>query len=161
MGATLHHGVQASRCSGFPCYRTQALAAQASVAVGHGLSCSSVCGIFLDQGSNLCPLHWQGDSYPLHHQKSPRSAFLYKAADRKSPFHHNLTQQHHFLSGWVTTGEEADIGNPGQETGPFWLGKLLSLSQIKGFNHFTSKFSSASIVLSPAGSFLPSCRARP
>ena len=30
-----------------------------------------VCGIFLDQGSNLCPLHWQLDSHPLALQKSP------------------------------------------------------------------------------------------
>ena len=28
----------------------------------HGLSCSEACGIFPDQGSNLCPLHWQADS---------------------------------------------------------------------------------------------------
>ena len=33
-----------------------------SVVVAHGLSCSAACGIFLDQGSNLCPLHWQADS---------------------------------------------------------------------------------------------------
>ena len=25
------------------------------------LSCSKACGIFLDQGSNPCPLHWQED----------------------------------------------------------------------------------------------------
>ena len=25
----------------------------------HGLSCSVACGIFSDQGSNVCPLHWQ------------------------------------------------------------------------------------------------------
>ena len=29
------------------------------------------CGIFPDQGSNLCPLHWQEGSYPLDHQGSP------------------------------------------------------------------------------------------
>ena len=34
----------------------------ASVVVAHGLSCSAACGIFLDQGSNPCPLHWQVDS---------------------------------------------------------------------------------------------------
>ena len=28
--------------------------------------------MFPDQGSNLCPLYWQEDSYPLHHQGSPR-----------------------------------------------------------------------------------------
>ena len=27
-----------------------------SVVVAHGLSCSETCGIFQDQGSNLCPL---------------------------------------------------------------------------------------------------------
>ena len=30
-----------------------------SVVVGHRLSCSAACGIFLDQGSNPFPLHWQ------------------------------------------------------------------------------------------------------
>ena len=33
--------------------------------MAHGLSCSAACGIFLDQGSNLCPLDWQADSSPL------------------------------------------------------------------------------------------------
>ena len=33
-----------------------------SVVVVHRLSCSAVRGIFPDQGSNLCPLHWQADS---------------------------------------------------------------------------------------------------
>ena len=32
------------------------------VAVAHGLSDSSACGIFLDQGLNPCPLPWQVDS---------------------------------------------------------------------------------------------------
>ena len=31
----------------------------ASVEVVHGLSCSTECGIFLNQGSNPCLLHWQ------------------------------------------------------------------------------------------------------
>ena len=35
-----------------------------------------VCEIFPDQGLNLCPLHWQADSYPLHHQASPDKGFL-------------------------------------------------------------------------------------
>ena len=30
-----------------------------SVVVAHGLSCPMACGIFPDQGSNLCPLPWQ------------------------------------------------------------------------------------------------------
>ena len=41
----------------------------------HRLSCSVACGIFLDQGSNPCPLHWQADSQPLHHQGSPTFFF--------------------------------------------------------------------------------------
>ena len=42
-----------------------------SVIVAHGPSCSAACGIFPDQGLNPCPLHWQADSQPLHHQGSP------------------------------------------------------------------------------------------
>ena len=38
-----------------------------SVVVAHGLSCSAACGIFPDQGSNPCPLHWQ-----VRHQGRPR-----------------------------------------------------------------------------------------
>ena len=43
---------------------------RASVVVAHGLSCSVACGIFPDQGSNPCPLHWQVDSCQLRHQGS-------------------------------------------------------------------------------------------
>ena len=38
-----------------------------SVLVAHRLSCSATCGIFLDQGSNLCLLLWQADPYSLSH----------------------------------------------------------------------------------------------
>ena len=41
------------------------------VVVAQGPSCSAACGIFPDQGSNPCPLHWQADSQPLRHQGSP------------------------------------------------------------------------------------------
>ena len=34
-------------------------------------SCFGACGIFSDQGSNLCLQHWQVDSIPLSHQGSP------------------------------------------------------------------------------------------
>ena len=72
-------GAWASRCGGFSC-EARALGAQASVAAARGLSNCSVgfvalqhaaSLIFCDQGSNLCPLHWQVDSYPLYHQRSP------------------------------------------------------------------------------------------
>ena len=47
-----------------------------SVVVAHGLSCSTACGVFPDQGSNPCPLHWQADSQPLRHQGSPPPLFF-------------------------------------------------------------------------------------
>ena len=45
-----------------------------SIVVACGLSCPMACGIFLDQGSNPCPLHWPVDSQPLDHQGSPKSS---------------------------------------------------------------------------------------
>ena len=44
--------------------------------VAHGLCRSAACGIFPDQGSNPCPLHWQADSQPLRHQGSPETSSL-------------------------------------------------------------------------------------
>ena len=46
-----------------------------AVIVVHGLSYSSAWGITLIQGSNLCPLHWQEDSYPLYPHGSPTITF--------------------------------------------------------------------------------------
>ena len=43
-----------------------------SVVVMHGFSCPLACGIFLDQGLNPCPLHWQVNLQPLDHQRSLR-----------------------------------------------------------------------------------------
>ena len=67
-----------SGCTGFSSCSTWAqqlgLAhsrAQATLVLAHGLSCSSACGYFPDQGPNPHPLHWQVDSYPLYHQGSP------------------------------------------------------------------------------------------
>ena len=37
-----------------------------AVAVVHGLSCPVACGIFLDQESNSCLLHWQADFFFYH-----------------------------------------------------------------------------------------------
>ena len=42
------------------------LSGTGSVVVAHGLS-TAACGIFLDQGSNPCPLHWQADSIMKAH----------------------------------------------------------------------------------------------
>ena len=41
-----------------------------------GLGCSVACGLFLDQGSNLCLLHWQVVSLPLSHQGIPEGALF-------------------------------------------------------------------------------------
>ena len=35
---------------------------QASVVTMCSLGSPAACGIFMDQGSNLCPMHWQADS---------------------------------------------------------------------------------------------------
>ena len=43
--------------------------------VAHELSCSMACGIFLDQASDLCLLHWQANSLPLSYQGSPGNFF--------------------------------------------------------------------------------------
>ena len=63
-GATLQ-----LRCLGFPCRGAQALDMWAqdlqrmgSAVAVRGLTCSTAWGVFPDEGSNLCPLHWQVDS---------------------------------------------------------------------------------------------------
>ena len=69
-------GHSSSQCAGLSLSRPLLLRSTGSrhagsVVVAHGPSCSAACGIFPDQGSNLCPLHWQADSQPLRHQGSP------------------------------------------------------------------------------------------
>ena len=69
-------GHSSSRCAGLSLSRPLSLRSTGSrragsAAVAHGPSCSVACGIFPDQGSNPCPLHWQADSQPLRHQGSP------------------------------------------------------------------------------------------
>ena len=57
-------------------YGSEALEWGGSVVVGHGLSCCVACGILLNQESNLCPLHWQADSYLPYHQGGPILGFF-------------------------------------------------------------------------------------
>ena len=69
-------GHSSSRCAGLSPSRPLLLRSTGSRCAGsaivaHGPSRSAACGIFLDQGSNPCPLHWQADSQPLRHQGSP------------------------------------------------------------------------------------------
>ena len=74
-------GHSSSRCAGLSLSRPLLLRSTGSrhtgsVVVAHGPSCSASCGIFPDQGSNPCPLHWQADSQPLRHQGSPITNIL-------------------------------------------------------------------------------------
>ena len=73
-------GHSSSRCARLSLSRPLSLRSTGSrragsVIVAHGPICSVACGIFPDQGSNPCPLHWQADSQPLHHQGSPHWDF--------------------------------------------------------------------------------------
>ena len=60
-------GHSSSRCAGLSLSRPLPLRSTGSrcagsVVVAHGPSCFAACGIFPDQGTNPCPLHWQADS---------------------------------------------------------------------------------------------------
>ena len=62
---------RAPHCPGFSCWGAQVPGWWASAAVApglratvHQLSYPTAWGIFLDLGSNPCPLHWQVDSSP-------------------------------------------------------------------------------------------------
>ena len=75
----------AAASRGYSLLPSMVLGHSGSVVVVQGLSCPQACGIFLDQWSNLCCLHWQADSYPLHHQGSPRLALNGKHISVKDP----------------------------------------------------------------------------
>ena len=65
------HGAQVSHCSGFSYFGAQALGRAGPIVGAHGHRCRTACGIFPEQGSNPCPLRWQGDSHLPCHQGSP------------------------------------------------------------------------------------------
>ena len=76
-------GHSSSRCTGLSLSRPLLLRSTGSrragsAVVAHGPSCSAAYGIFPDQGSNPCPLHWQADSQPLRHQESPFSFLIHQ-----------------------------------------------------------------------------------
>ena len=94
-------GVRASHCSGFSCCRAQVLDDWVSATVPHGPSCSVACGILLDQGSNLCALHWQADFQLLDHPGSPTDFLMTrlglwiwgrKTTDIKYHFPYNISR---------------------------------------------------------------------
>ena len=74
-------GHSSSRCAGLSLSQPLLLRSigsrcAGSVVVAHGHSCSAARGIFPDQGSNPCPLHWQADSQPLRHQGSRQDTYI-------------------------------------------------------------------------------------
>ena len=67
--------------------------------MAHRPSCSAACGIFPDQGSNLCPLHWQAESQPLRHQGSPIRTFLLMGCYRQLVSGHLVVNKESGLRG--------------------------------------------------------------
>ena len=70
-------GHSSSRCAGLSLswpllLRSTGSRRAGSAIVAHRPSHSAACGIFPGQGSNPCPLHWQADSQPMRHQRSPK-----------------------------------------------------------------------------------------
>ena len=101
-------GHSSSQCAGLSLSRPLLLRSTGSrctgsVIVAHGPSCSAAFGIFPDQGSNPCPLHWQADSQPLCHQGSPLLWFLIVkdlSQITQSPLENTVNQMRHaFLYG--------------------------------------------------------------
>ena len=102
-------GHSSSRCTGLSLLRPLMLRSTGSrragsVIVAHGPSFSAACGIFPDQGSNPCPLHWQADSQPLRHQGSPSAVYF-------------ITYYFIFIDSYTFWGGQK------QELCPHWLGE--------------------------------------
>ena len=72
-------GYSSLQCSGFSLQwllvEAPGLQSAGSAADMHRLTCSSAHGIFPDQESNLCPLHWQVDSLPWTTSKVPNDYY--------------------------------------------------------------------------------------
>ena len=95
---------------GFSCCGAQALRAWTSVVAVLRLSRSKACGIFLDQGSNLCPLHWQ------------------KERRRCSSVMSNSLRPHELYSPWNSPGQNTGVGSFSLLQGIFptqvsWIGR--------------------------------------
>ena len=72
VASPVEHGLEGTWVSAVAAPRLQSAG---SVVVVHGLTCPMRHGIFPDQGSNLCPLHWSVNSLPLCHQGSSAHSF--------------------------------------------------------------------------------------
>ena len=69
-------------CVGFSLWWLLLLQSTGSAVVAHGLGCSAVCGIFLDQGLNPCPLHWQADSLSIVPPRKSMQVLCYQLAHK-------------------------------------------------------------------------------
>ena len=78
-------GARTSHRGGFSCSRARTLRCvgfsscgqgAGSLIVAHELSCPIACGIFIDQGSNWCPLLYKKDSYCCLARVAPKKAEL-------------------------------------------------------------------------------------
>ena len=69
-----------AHCGGLSCFRAWALGHAGFSCCGsaQGFSFPQACGIFLDQGLNPHPLHWQMDSQPLDYQGSLKASTCLK-----------------------------------------------------------------------------------
>ena len=95
-------GHSSSRCVGLSLSRPLLLRSTGSrhagsVVVAHGPSRSAACGIFPDQGSNPCPLHWQAGFQPLRHQGSPLGSLFSVRLVPTSILHVNIRVE--FING--------------------------------------------------------------
>ena len=80
---------------------------------GKLVSLPMACGIFPDQGSNPCPLHWQADSSPLDHQGSPmffkgllKKRFLLGSQIEMHWSYRSIYEELIFLWDWVFSLQE-------------------------------------------------------
>ena len=111
--------VWASHCRGSSCCTAWAPGCT-------GFSGCPACGIFLDQGSNLCPLHWQVDSYALLHQGSPRMTFC------DSLHMNNLLHRHFYMPRMDTVlvchySLHPSFSERSHPSGSVWAVSLLTL----------------------------------
>ena len=127
-------GHSSSRCAGLSVTRPLLLWSTGSrragsAIVAHGPSCTAACGIFPDQGSNPCPLHWQADSQPLRHQGSPSpSVFLLIKSPRETVESHVPTE---VLAEWKDEAALTESVWAQEDASPPWRSRC---HHLQGFS---------------------------
>ena len=91
----------------------------------HGLSCSVPCGIFLDQGLNLCSLHWRQILNHWATRKVPQELFI--------PWYQESVLQKYWFH-WAMWGPNINsISNfPSDSLGSQGAGSEGDLTQVMG-----------------------------